>query len=81
MKEEVRLHRAQVLVKDSEEVRKHAEQMLIGVTEKVALTEMEEKERKAKIEEFKKTEGAELSHVEIVLAEALMEQKDTKTDV
>jgi len=81
MKEEVRLHRAKVLVQDSEEVRKKAEKMLIGVTEKVALTEMEEKERQARIQEFMESEGKDLTHVEKVLAEALMEQKDTKSSL
>ncbi|CAJ1938924.1 unnamed protein product [Cylindrotheca closterium] len=81
MKEEVRLHRAKVLVQDSEEVRKNAEKMLVGVIEKMALNEMEEKERQARIEEFLQKEGADLTHVEKELAKALMEQKSTRTDL
>lgn len=81
MKEEVRLHRARVLAEGSEEARKNAEKMLIGVTEKLALNEMEEKEREARIEEFMETEGKHLTHVEKELARALLEQKSTRTDL
>lgn len=76
MKEEVRLHQAKILVSDAEETRKHAEKMLIGVTEKLALAEMEEKERQQHIQEYME-ENKDASHVDKVLTKAAMEQKDT----
>lgn len=75
LQEEVRLHRAKVLVQDSEEVRKQAEKMLIGVTEKIALTEMQEMERRKALEEYL-ADNPDMSEVEIELATARFLQRE-----
>jgi len=75
MREELALHCHQVIAKDSEEVRKNAEKMLIRVTERGAEAELEEMERQAKKEEMHNS--MDLSHVEKVLIEAIIDQKDT----
>lgn len=76
LREDIALHQQQIIAKDSEQVRKNAEKMVVRVTERGAMAEMEEKERKARIEEFRETNGKDLTHVEKVLAEAIMDQRE-----
>jgi len=76
LRDDIALHQQQIIAKDTEQVRKNAEKMLVRVTERGAMAEMEEKERKARIEEFRETNGKDLTHVEKVLAEAIMDQRE-----
>ena len=69
---------SKVTAKDAKDLRKGAERALVSVTKKNAKAHLAEQERQARLTHFRKRHGG-LSHVEMKLKEAMLEQKETKS--
>ena len=78
LQKDVQMHMSKVAAKDAKDLRKGAERALVSVTKKKAKAHLAEQERQARLTHFRKRHGG-LSHVEMKLKEAMLEQKETKS--
>jgi hypothetical protein len=76
LKKEVELHKKKVVAKDAVLLRKNAEGAVAGVAGRKAKEKIEEQERQARLNKFRRKEGKTLTDVERVLKEAIIDQID-----
>lgn len=79
LKKKVTLHQKKVLAGDAATLRKNAESAVAGVAERQAKERLEEQEREARKQKMRRKEGKNLTDVEIVLKEAIIDQVETKS--